>query len=179
MGSWNRQPCVFERATVCGDSGCDGGWMYNAFANAEKSPAFTQRVATRTEQQMARSHRQVCTMEWFSVTVACRVHGFSHRQQAGSGAGFESAARVIRHWRKASKTPEGRSATFRVQGLVFLIYFYLVFFSIFCGESFLTFFFLIFHPFFSICCLNPHMLSTMTRQCTMYIHTQLPSVLQS
>ena len=93
--------------------------MYNAFANAEKSPAFTQRVATRTEQQMARSHRQVCTMEWFSVTVACRVHGFSHRQQAGSGAGFESAARVIRHWRKTSKTPEGRSATFRVQGLVF------------------------------------------------------------
>ena len=118
--------------------------MYNAFANAEKSPAFTQRVATRTEQQMARSHRQVCTMEWFSVTVACRVHGFSHRQQAGSGAGFESAARVIRHWRKTSKTPEGRSATFRFQGLVFFDLFLLSFFSIFCGESFFDVFFTFF-----------------------------------
>ena len=49
--------------------------MYNAFAFAERWHDIYTEVSTRTEQHMARSHRQVCTMEGFSLSrwhVVCK-----------------------------------------------------------------------------------------------------------
>ena len=94
---------LVAQATLClsAFADCDtrdfdgtGVRLYNASAFAEKDTASTQRVAVRTQKQAARAHRQVA--QWVSLMMACRSRGCSHGQRAGSDAGFESAARVIR-----------------------------------------------------------------------------------
>ena len=76
-----------------------------------------------------------------------------------------------------SKTLEGRSATYRVQGSGFVFSF--SFFDFFVVFSFLIFFkkcsdgfFFIFHFLLK----NPHLLSDNDRQCVMYMRTQSLSV---
>ena len=59
----------------------------------ERHGIYAEGGCSYTE-QAARAHRQVA--QWVSLMMACRSRGCSHGQRAGSDAGFESAARVIR-----------------------------------------------------------------------------------
>ena len=79
MGSSHSQPCVFERATVCGD------WTCNALAFAVIHGICTE------------SAGGTCSPSSCAVGLACRCQGCHHRQRVGFVARCETAARVNRH----------------------------------------------------------------------------------